>query len=80
MKGWIKRTGIGIALLLAGYLAGHRSVTVVYAQQSLSVPKAFGHCVGSAMGGAGLLFEDNSGAIRVVDIQTGVVRILMNRN
>jgi hypothetical protein len=77
MKTWIVRTGIAVALLLVGYLVGHHSVAVVHAQEPITVPKSWGHCIGAASLYA--MFEDDAGTIHFVDVNTGIVKALIVR-
>lgn len=78
MRRWIGRIVIGIVLLVAGYLVGHRSVTIVHAQQSVSIPRAFGRYIGTMQGM--LVFEDSSGTIRICNLENGNVEMAATRN
>jgi hypothetical protein len=78
MKRWTVRIVIAVALLLTGYFAGHRSQTVVYAQQAVNVPKTWGRCVGTME--RGVVFEDSTGTIRIVDSVNGHLNATVNRN
>jgi hypothetical protein len=70
MKQWIVKLGFAVALLVAGYISGHYSLPVVHAKSPSTIPKAWGHCVGS-VAGVDLILEDGNGTIRFVDVTTG---------
>ena len=63
MKAWIVRVMLAVALIAVGFVWGHTSVTVVHAQITTSVPRAYGHLVLITSGGL-LVFEDNVGTLR----------------
>jgi hypothetical protein len=78
MKQWIGRIGIVMALSLVVYIAGHRSGAVVHAQQPISIPKAYGHCIGTMV--QYLVLEDSAGTIRIVEPSNGQVQLTVTRN
>jgi hypothetical protein len=78
MKRWAGRIVIAVALLVAGYFAGHHSVPVVHAQGGGSIPKAWGKCIGAA--GERLIFEDGNGTLRMVVYDTGQLAATFGRN
>jgi hypothetical protein len=70
MKLWIAKLSLALALVSAGYFWGHYSTPgVVHAQTPVTIPKAWGHCVGSVAGD--VILEDNAGNIRFVSMRTG---------
>lgn len=69
MQARILRIGIGVALLLAGYLAGTHNTTSIHAEMRVSVPAAYGRVV--AGDSSSLWFEDTSGMLRQVTVPAG---------
>ena len=67
-----------VLVFLVGYSAGRHKIAVVRAEGPFTVPKSWGRCVGGMMGG--LVFEDSSGVIRIVDMHNGEMEIQINRN
>jgi hypothetical protein len=70
MHARILRIGVGIALLLTGYLVGTRASASIHAQMMRgSVPSSYGKLV--AGDSSSLWFEDNTGTLRQVNIPAG---------
>ena len=70
MRGRILRIGVGIVLLLTGYMVGTHTARSIHAQTMRgTVPKSYGRIV--AGDSSSLWFEDNAGTIRQVDIPAG---------
>lgn len=78
MRSRVLRIGVGIALLLAGYMAGTYSSTSTHAQTMRgSVPPSYGKLV--AGDSSSLWFEDNSGTLRQVTIPAGNTIYILTR-
>jgi hypothetical protein len=77
MKLWIGRIAVALMLIIVGWFAGTHS-KVVHAQQPVSIPKAFGHCVGVM--GPMLVFEGEDGTVRIVSPENGQLQMMMGRN
>lgn len=70
MQARILRIGVGMALLLAGYMVGTHTSTPLHAQSMrTTVPAYYGKVV--AGDSASLWFEDSSGTLRQVTIPAG---------
>jgi hypothetical protein len=70
MQARILRIGIGVALLLAGYMAGTHNTTSIHAEMRVSVPASYGKVV--AGDSSSLWFEDDTtGTLRQVTIPAG---------
>jgi hypothetical protein len=69
MQARILRIGIGVALLLAGYMVGTHTSTSIHAEMKVSVPGSYGKVV--AGDSASLWFEDSGGTLRQVTIPAG---------
>ena len=75
----------GAALFILGYVAGH-SPRRVFAQASISavpIPQSYGHCVGAYVipgSFVGLVFEDASRTVRVVNATDGKAETAYPRN
>ncbi len=78
MKPRLLQFALAVTLALGGYWWGHSSVTVVHAQESISVPRSYGKLVGTPAGW--LVFEDTSGTIRMVEVANGRVDATIARN
>jgi hypothetical protein len=79
MKTWVPRFAIAALLLSVGYFSGRSSVGIVHAQSAASVvPRSYGKLVGAL--GQYAMFEDASGTVRMVDVQTGKVEGQITRN
>lgn len=76
------RLGIAFALFLLGYSISVLTSKRVYARESINVPKIWGHCIGYFAHGrnGALVYEDNSGVVRVVDVGNGDVVYQHDRN
>jgi hypothetical protein len=73
---------LGAGLVLGGFLFGRFGTQQAHAQSHVAVPKSWGRCVGtfSKSGGAvGLVFEDSSGVVRIVDVGTGNAVMVYDR-
>jgi len=73
---------LGAMLLLGGYLLGKAVRSEVHAETHVSIPKSWGHCIGSLSksgGAVGLLFEDSNGVIRLVDLGSGKAVLVFER-
>jgi hypothetical protein len=77
MQTRILRIGIGVALLLTGYMVGTRTSTPIHAQMKVTVPAAYGRLV--AGDSSSLWFEDTSGTLRQVNVPQGNTIITINR-
>ena len=77
MQARILRIGVGVALLLAGYMVGTRTSTPIHAEMRVSVPAAYGRVV--AGDSASLWFEDTTGTLRQVTIPAGNTIFTVNR-
>lgn len=75
MKPRILNICFAVLLIAAGYVWGNRSV--VHARPITNAPKAWGHLVGGDV--QGLIFEDSSGSIRIVNPNGGEIVYQMNR-
>lgn len=71
MQARILRIGIGVALLLSGYMVGTHTSTSIHAQGQMrvSVPTGYGKVV--AGDSSSLWFEDTTGTLRQVNIPAG---------
>lgn len=69
MQARILRIGIGVALLLVGYMVGTHTSTSIHAQMRVSVPAAYGRVV--AGDSSSLWFEDTTGTLRQVNVPAG---------
>lgn len=70
MQARILRIGLGIALLLTGYMVGTHTSTSTHAQTMRgTVPSSYGRLV--AGDSSSLWFEDNAGTLRQVTIPAG---------
>ena len=69
MQARILRIGIGVALLLSGYMVGTHTPNSIHAEMRVNVPAAYGKAV--AGDSASLWFEDTTGTLRQVSIPTG---------
>jgi hypothetical protein len=69
MRARILRIGIGVVLLLAGYMVGTHSPTSIHAEMRVTVPTAYGRVV--AGDSSSLWFEDTTGTLRQVTIPSG---------
>ena len=65
----ILRIGIGVALLLTGYMVGTHTSTSIHAQMRVTVPASYGRLV--AGDSSSLWFEDSSGTLRQITIPAG---------
>ena len=78
MQARILRIGIGVALLLTGYMVGTHSSTPIHAEQRTSVPSSYGRFV--AGDSASLWFEDKDGTLRQVNVPQGNTVFTASRN
>jgi hypothetical protein len=78
MQARILRIGIGVALLLTGYMVGTHSSTPIHAEQRTSVPGYYGRFV--AGDSASLWFEDKDGTLRQVNVPQGNTVFTASRN
>jgi hypothetical protein len=69
MRTRILRIGVGVALLVLGYMAGIHTSTSIHAEQRVSVPSSYGRLVAADSGS--LWFEDNAGTLRQVNVPQG---------
>lgn len=69
MQARILRIGVGVALLLTGYMAGIHTSTSIHAEQRVSVPGSYGRLVAGDSGS--LWFEDTAGTLRQVNVPQG---------
>ncbi len=69
MQARILRIGIGVALLLAGYMVGTHTSTSIHAQMKVTLPNNYGKVV--AGDSSSLWFEDSTGTLRQVTIPAG---------
>jgi hypothetical protein len=70
---------LAVTLVLGGYWWGHSSVAVVHAQGGVvGVSKSYGKFVGTI--GGMLIFEDDSGMLRFVQLPGGQIQQLVVRN
>ena len=78
MQTRILRIGLGVALLLAGYMAGTHNTTSIHAQMRVTVPSSYGRVV--AGDSSSLWFEDDTtGTLRQVTIPAGNTVFTINR-
>lgn len=63
------RIGVGVALLLTGYMAGMHTSTSIHAEQRGSIPGSYGRLVAGDSGS--LWFEDAAGTLRQVNVPQG---------
>jgi hypothetical protein len=78
MQARILRIGVGIALLLTGYMVGTHTTSSIHAQSMRgSVPPYYGKVV--AGDSSSLWFEDDSGTLRQVNIPAGNTIYTINR-
>ncbi len=69
MQARILRIGIGVAMLLSGYMVGTRASTSIHAEMKVAVPSSYGRLV--AGDSSSLWFEDSAGTLRQVTIPAG---------
>jgi hypothetical protein len=69
MQARILRIGVGVGLLLTGYMAGTYTSTSIRAEQRTSVPGYYGRLV--AGDSSSLWFEDKDGTLRQVNVPQG---------
>jgi len=69
MQASILRIGIGIALLLTGYMAGMHTATSIRAEQRVTIPGYYGRVISADSGS--LWFEDKDGTLRQVNVPQG---------
>lgn len=69
MRARVLGIGIGVALLLTGYMAGTRASTSIHAEQRVSIPGFYGRLVAGDSGS--LWFEDTAGTLRQVNVPQG---------
>jgi hypothetical protein len=70
MQARILRVGVGVALLLAGYMVGTHTSSTIHAQtMRAAVPSSYGRLV--AGDSSSLWFEDTTGNLRQVTIPAG---------
>jgi len=69
MQARIVRVGVGLALLLGGYVIGSHAPSSVHAEMRVSVPAGYGRL--AAGDSASLWFEDSAGTLRQVTIPAG---------
>jgi hypothetical protein len=78
MRATILRIGVGIALLLTGYIAGTHSSTTIQAQgMQATIPSSYGRLAAGDSGS--LWFEDTHGTLRQVTIPAGNTVFTVNR-
>ena len=75
MKTRVLNVSLAVLLIAGGYVWGNRSV--VHAMRIAPAPKAWGHLVGGNV--QGLIFEDSTGYIRIVNPNDGEIVYQMNR-
>ena len=79
MRARILRIGVGVLLLLTGYLIGTHTSPSVHAQTMAgNVPSSYGRVV--AGDSSSLWFEDSSGNLRQVTIPAGNVTYTVYRH
>lgn len=79
MQARILRIGVGVLLLLTGYMIGTHTSPSVHAQtMRTNVPSSYGRLV--AGDSSSLWFEDNSGNLRQVTIPAGSVTYMVDRH
>jgi hypothetical protein len=85
VKAWTLQIGFALAMILTGYTWGHRSTAVVHAQSvaqggitEVNMPRAWGPLIATMTGV--FVFQDRSGAIRLVSAETGAVAEVVTRN
>jgi len=74
---------LGALLFIGGYLLGRIGSREVHAETHVSIPKSWGHCIGSLSksgGAVGLLFEDSNGIVRLVDLGSGKSVLVFDRD
>ena len=69
MQARLLRIGIGVALVLTGYMVGTRASTSIHAEMKVTVPTTLGQVV--AGDSSSLWFEDSAGTLRQVTIPAG---------
>lgn len=69
MQARILRIGIGVALLLCGYMVGTHTSTPIRAEMRVTIPVSYGKVV--AGDSSSLWFEDSTGTLRQVTIPAG---------
>jgi len=69
MRTRILRIGLGVALLLSGYMVGTHASTSIHAEMKVTVPNSYGKVV--AGDSSSLWFEDSTGTLRQVNIPAG---------
>lgn len=69
MQARILRIGIGVALLLTGYMVGTHNTTSIHAEMRVSIPDSYGKVV--AGDSSSLWFEDTNGTLRQVTVPAG---------
>jgi hypothetical protein len=68
----------GMLFLFTGMFIGSSGPSLVHAQQTVSVSKAWGTCRGATPNGQ-IIFEDGIGTVRLVSMG-GQVTLVMTRN
>jgi len=69
MRASLLRIGVGVALLLTGFMVGAHTSSPIHAEMKVNVPLAYGKVV--AGDSASLWFEDTAGTLRQVTIPAG---------
>lgn len=69
MRARIVRVGIGVLLVLSGYMFGTYTSSSIHAEQRVSVPAAYGKVIAGDSGS--IWFEDTSGTLRQVNVPQG---------
>ena len=77
MQARILRIGIGVALLLTGYMVGTYNTTSIHAEMRVSIPTSYGRVV--AGDSSSLWFEDTTGTLRQITIPAGNTIFTINR-
>jgi hypothetical protein len=78
MKKTLVLLATGFLFLFVGMFIGSNGSSVVHAQQTTLVPKAWGTCKGGTATGQ-LVFEDSAGTVRIVNT-SGQAFVVINRN
>ena len=69
MQARILRIGIGVAMLLTGYMVGTHTSTSIHAEMKVTLPISYGKVV--AGDSSSLWFEDSTGTLRQVNVPAG---------